>query len=124
LGADTSSEAIDDRDVDEGLARGVSDGEMFVEGADDAGVDSAVSKRRRGAVSDGSAVVVAMAICWGTPSRKEGVEGVLKRLGRRTSMSLERGAPTVRVEEAFELDNVKVKLVKRLSDVPWSPTEL
>lgn len=55
-----SSDAIDEREVDEGLARGVSDGEMFVEGAEEAVADSEVSKRRRGAVSDGKAVVEAI----------------------------------------------------------------
>lgn len=65
LGAESSSEAMDDRDVDEGLARGVSEGEMSVEGAEEAGADSAVSKRWRGAAPDGSAVVVAMVGCMG-----------------------------------------------------------
>jgi hypothetical protein len=80
LAADISSEAIDDKDVDEGLARGVSDGEIFVEGTDEAGADSVVSKRRKGAVSDGSAVVVAMAMGWKDPSKNEEVESVLQPL--------------------------------------------
>jgi hypothetical protein len=92
LGADISSEAIDDKDVDEGLARGVSDGEMFVEGADEAGADSVVSKRRRGAVSDGSAVVVAMTMCWKGPGRKEEAERGLQPLSAsRTFCVLEEG---------------------------------
>ena len=62
LGAESSSEAIDDSDVEEGLARGVSEGEMSVEGAEEAGAESLVSKRRRGAVSDGNAVDVAILI--------------------------------------------------------------
>ena len=57
---ESSSEAIDDREVEEGLARGVSEGEMFVEGAEEAVADSVVSKRGRGAISDGKAVVVAI----------------------------------------------------------------
>lgn len=64
LGCETSSDAMDERELDEGLARGVSDGEMFVEGAEEAVADSVVSKRRRGAVSDGKAVVVAMLRRW------------------------------------------------------------
>lgn len=57
---ENSSEAIDDREVEEGLARGVSEGEIFVEGAEDAVADSVGSKRGRGAISDGKAVVVAI----------------------------------------------------------------
>jgi hypothetical protein len=57
---ESSSEAIDDREVEEGLARGVSEGEISVEGAEEAVADSVVSKRGRGAVSDGKAVVVAI----------------------------------------------------------------
>jgi hypothetical protein len=60
LFAETSSEAIEDREHEEGLARGVSEGEIFVDGTEEAGVDSVVSKRRRGAASDGKAEVVAI----------------------------------------------------------------
>ena len=71
MGAETSSEAIEDRELEEGLARGVSEGEMFVEGTEEAGADSVVSKRRRGAVSDGKAEVVAMVMmCWNSSKQE------------------------------------------------------
>lgn len=60
MGAERSSEAIDDSEVEERLARGVSEGEISVEGAEEAVDEVVVSERRRGADSDGRAVVVAM----------------------------------------------------------------
>ena len=45
-----------------------------MDGTEDAGADSVVSKRRRGAVSDGKAEVVAIVMmCWGS-SRQEAVK--------------------------------------------------
>jgi hypothetical protein len=71
LGAESSSEAMDERDVDEGLARGVSEGEMSVEGAEEAGPESVVSKRCSGAACGGKAVVVAMSRCMRSSCKEE-----------------------------------------------------
>lgn len=74
-----SSEAREDREVEEGELLGLSSGEML---ADEVGVESVVANRRR-AVSEGRAVVV-MVGRGGRAQAQEQVPvlGVLKESGR------------------------------------------